>query len=223
MAQRWEHVSFLHWPTDPLVVSRLIHPELDPDTYGGKAWVGLVPFRMVGIGPPSGPSIPYFGTFPETNVRTYVVGPDGPGVWFHSLDASRLLPVAVARLGYRLPYFYSAMRTGIDDAGVTYNTIRRWPGPRGVGGTVRVAIGDATSGSAFDHFLTARWRLYMSHRGRLHCAEVTHPQWPLRTARATFWDDELVRAAGYRTHGAEPVALYSEGVPVVVHWPRRVG
>lgn len=223
MTQRWEQVSFLHWPTDPAAVQRLTHPDLIPDTHGGMAWVGLVPFRMVGIGPSSGPSIPFFGTFPETNVRTYVIGPHGPGVWFHSLDASRLLPVAFARLGYRLPYFYSAMHTRVDGGVVTYHTTRRWPGPRGAGGMMSLAPGAVTMGSELDHFLTARWRLYTSRRGRLYCAEVRHPEWPLRSARVVHRADDLVDQAGYRVGGVGPIALYSEGVPVDVYRPRRVG
>ena len=71
----------------------LLVPAFSPGFGSSLAWVGLVPFRMAGIAPRGLGKIPYLGTFPETNVRTYVVGPDGvPGVWFDSLDASRLLP-----------------------------------------------------------------------------------------------------------------------------------
>jgi pimeloyl-ACP methyl ester carboxylesterase len=43
----------------------------------------------------SGPAV--VRRFPETDVRTYVVGPDGrEGLWFFSLDAARLEPVLVA-------------------------------------------------------------------------------------------------------------------------------
>ena len=42
---------------------------LELDTFEGAAWIGLVPFEIYGT-----PGLPYF---PETNVRTYVVGPGG--------------------------------------------------------------------------------------------------------------------------------------------------
>jgi uncharacterized protein len=49
------------------------------------------------------PAIPYLGSFAETNVRLYSVGPDGRrGVVFRSLDAARLMPVLAARWGFRL-------------------------------------------------------------------------------------------------------------------------
>ena len=222
MKQHWRDVAFLHWPVDSELVASMIHPELEPDTLLGSAWAGLVPFRMVGIGPAGGPAVPYLGTFPETNVRTYVVGPDGPGVWFHSLEASRWLPVAVARLAYRLPYFHAAMRFD-DDGGVkSYNTIRRWPGPKGVGGSVRVRVEDElVEPSNIDVFLTARWRLYTSMRGRLYSAEVRHPAWPLRRATALHWDQELIHEAGYPNSTDEPQVLYSAGVPVDVFRPTR--
>ena len=55
-----------------------------------------------------GPAPPWCSRFPETNVRTYVVGPDGrDGLWSFSLDAARLEPVLVARSTYALPYMWS--------------------------------------------------------------------------------------------------------------------
>ena len=79
---------------------------------------------------PVAPALPWFTSFPETNVRTYVRGPDGRvGLWFFSLDAARLEPVLVARSTYALPYMWSAMRVERDGAVVRYRSRRRWPGP----------------------------------------------------------------------------------------------
>src|SRR6185503_21169990 len=44
MRQRWERLTFLHWSYEPAVVQRLLPPWLRTDTFGGMAWVGLVPF-----------------------------------------------------------------------------------------------------------------------------------------------------------------------------------
>jgi hypothetical protein len=46
MGQRWEQLTFLHWPYDPADVQRLLPDGLHVDTFGGAAWVGLVPFFM---------------------------------------------------------------------------------------------------------------------------------------------------------------------------------
>ena len=59
---------------------------LEVDTFADKAWVGLVAFRMERIRLPGTPGVPYFGTFPETNVRTYVVDRDGRPVELDDAD-----------------------------------------------------------------------------------------------------------------------------------------
>ncbi len=110
MRQRWEQLTFLHWSYDPAVVQRLLPDSLTVDTFGGAAWVGLVPFFMR-VHTPGDRGAPWASNFCETNVRTYALDREGrAGIWFLSLDAARLGAVAVARASYRLPYFWSSMR-----------------------------------------------------------------------------------------------------------------
>ncbi len=129
MLQGWKDLTFVHFAYDPTVVQRRLPPGLVVDTFEGCAWVGLVAFRMEGIRLPHLPPVPYLGTFPETNVRTYVRGPDGrPGVWFDSLDVNRLIPVLVALGTYRLPYRWAEMSIEHENDTVSYRARRRWPG-----------------------------------------------------------------------------------------------
>ena len=65
---------------------------LAPDCFDGSAWVSLVTFQMRSLRITHVPTIPTTHNFAEVNVRTYVNGPDGPGVWFCSLDAPSVLP-----------------------------------------------------------------------------------------------------------------------------------
>jgi uncharacterized protein YqjF (DUF2071 family) len=110
MYQTWSWLSFLHWPYAPEVVQRLLPASLRVHDFDGRAWVGLTPFVLEDLRTPLTPAPPWFTSFPETNVRTYVVGPDGrEGLWFFSLDAARLEPVLAARSTYALPYMWSAM------------------------------------------------------------------------------------------------------------------
>ena len=68
------------------------------DTFEGQAYIGIVPFRMTGVSLRGMPDVPWFSKFPELNVRTYVIGPDGTrGVWFFSLDATNPIAVRAAR------------------------------------------------------------------------------------------------------------------------------
>ena len=223
MRQRWDDVSFLHWDVEPNVARALLPPGLDVDVHDGRAWVGLVPFHMRRIAPAGLPPIPYFGSFPETNVRTYVIGPNRePGVWFHSLEASRLAPVAVARLLYGLPYFHASMHIRRAGRSIQYNTLRQRPGPKGVGGSIAIEVGDRMDEpTELARFLTSRWRLFTYRRGDIYSAEIRHEPWPLHSASASQVDTSLVAEAGYEPSGA-PHVLYSPRVHVQAYLPRRL-
>lgn len=218
MRHRWECLTFLHWPYDAADVQRLLPPSLTVETYDGAAWVGLVPFRMV-VRAPRGPVLPWASTFPETNVRTYVTGPDGrTGVWFLSLDASRLGAVVAGRVGFRLPYYWAEMRVGRRGDVVRYASTRRWPG-KGPRCRAEIEVGapvdDATD---FEHYLTARFSLWNPRPAR---AQAFHDPWALRRARVRSLDPGLVTAAGLPHPAVDPVAHYSDGVDVLIGWPER--
>lgn len=226
MRQGWKDLAYLHWPYDPDVVQQRLPAGLQVDTFEGKAWVGLVAFQMERIRLPGTPAVPYLGTFAETNVRTYVRGRDGrPGVWFDSLDVTRLLPVLVARSTYRLPYMWSKMSIVRVGNQVSYAARRRWPGPRGASSSFAIQRGDrirASDVTPLEHFLTARWGLYTGLRDRLAFAPVDHPPWPLERAELEHFNDQLVAAVGYPAPNGQPIVHYSPGVEVRIGLPRRV-
>src|SRR5207244_6041433 len=72
----------------------------------------LTPFLLKGLRPPVVPRALGLN-FPEMNLRTYVVGPSGPAIWFFSLDAAKVVAVAGARATFGLPYFWSDMHVDI--------------------------------------------------------------------------------------------------------------
>jgi uncharacterized protein len=233
LRMRWEALTYLHWDVKPDVVQSLLPEGLRPDIIDGRAWVGLIPFRMAGIRlAPLGALLP-FSTFPETNVRTYVVGPDGGrGVYFHSLDVPALAPTLVARLGFRLPYCTSTMRIGTREDRVGYLARRRWPAAPGQDGPassrVIVRVGrpvPATEQTELDVGLSAQWALYTgSPSGALLKVDVRHAPWRLREARVEVLEDELVAAAGYDLSDRAPVHVrHAEPVEVRTGRPRRVG
>jgi uncharacterized protein YqjF (DUF2071 family) len=226
MLQTWSALTYLHWPYEPAAVQRILPDGLVPDTHDGTAWVGLIPFHMEHIRTPGLPrGIPWIGTFPETNVRTYVVGPDGvPGVWFCSLDITRLGAVLVSWATYRIPYMWSKMTYAPVGDFRSYRSRRRWPGPRRAGSEVVVEVGaeiPPTEQSELDHFLTARWGLWSQTKRGPRYAPVDHPTWPLHHAHLHHLRQDLIEAAGLPAPSGEPHLLYSPGVDVRIGVPRK--
>jgi uncharacterized protein YqjF (DUF2071 family) len=224
MRHRWDQLTFLHWSYDPEVVQSLLPPGLAVEPYEGRAWVGLVPFLME-VRSQRGRALRWPFRFPETNVRTYVTGPGGqPGVWFFSLDATRLGAVPTARGTYRVRYFWSDMAVTRSGSTMEYSSRRRWPGPRDACSRVVVEIGDEHRPeelSPFDHYLTARWTMFGTWGRRLLMAHAQHPPWPLHRATAD-WTGDLVAAAGLPAPEGDPIVHWSPGVDVLIGDPRRV-
>ncbi|SDO75150.1 hypothetical protein SAMN04489867_0492 [Pedococcus dokdonensis] len=239
MSQWWRDVAFLHWSVESSLLAPLLPAGVRPDEFDGAAWVGLIAFRMVDAGIGRGGPVPWLGTFPETNVRVYSVDDHGHhGVTFLSLEASRLLVVLGARLGFAVPYQWASMRVRDQDgpprggAGrvLTY-TSRRFPraGSDGLSRpssrlTVRTG-GRRLDPSPLEHFLTARFGLHTQVAGRALWVPNTHAPWPLRSAELVELDDDLVEAAGLgavaRTTPPASV-LFSDGVRTTFGMPQRL-
>jgi uncharacterized protein YqjF (DUF2071 family) len=214
LVQRWHDLAFLHWPVEPAAVAPFLPAGTRPDTIDGRTYVGLIGFRMVGLGLLAGPGLPYLGTFCETNVRLYSVDDEGRrGVVFLSLDAERLIPVLTAQASLRLPYKWASMRLTERDGVFTYTSWRYGRGPRS-----RIAIragARIAEPTPLEHFLTARWGLHVRAHGRTVYLPNVHPQWTLHAAELLDLDDELVAATGLPAPDGPPVSvLYSPGVPV---------
>ena len=222
LSQSWRDVTFLHWPVAPELVAPHLPAGVRPDVLDGVSYVGLIGFRMVGLGFGRGPGIPYLGTFCEVNVRLYGVDDRGRrGVVFPSLESSRMLSALGARAGLRLPYMWSAMRISHADNEVDYESRRRALGPRPATSRFSVRVGEPIAEpSEFETWLTARWGLHVRAWGRTLHVPNEHPTWPLRRAELLHLDDTLVAAAGLPAPGTPPVStLFSEGVRVAFGRP----
>lgn len=211
LGQSWLDLTFLHWEVDPEQVARLLPAGTRPDLFEGRAYAGLVPFRMHRVGPGFG--VPYFGAFAETNVRLYTVDAQGRrGVAFRSLDASRLVPVLIGRAALRLPYVWAAMRVRRDGDHVHYTSRRLLRRGRSA---VSVRVGERIAEpSPLEHFLTARWGMHVPWYGRTRYVPNDHEPWPLHRADLLRCDDELMAAAGLPPGGAPRSVLFSPGVAV---------
>jgi uncharacterized protein len=183
------------------------------------AWVGVTPFRIhvrpLGLRPGT--------SFPETNVRTYVVGPDGRrAIWFLHMEVTARWFVAALRV-LGLPYVHRSMEIH-DAAGV----LRYRSRSEDAGGhDIVVRPGDPLdplTGDPLEQFLTARWTAYHRVGPMLLRTPVHHPPWSLRSATAEHCDvSGLFDAAGLPQPTSEPHVRFSDGVDVRVGWPSWSG
>jgi hypothetical protein len=227
MYQSWRDLLWLHWSWEPAALQERLPAGLHVDTHDGRAWVGLVPFRMTGVRFRGLPALPVLSSFAEMNVRTCVHDERGtPGVWFFSLDAESALAVRVARRLYRLPYHHARMDLRWDvDGFLEYGSRRRdraapaaWFRYRGAGPRRRAEPG------TIEFFLVERYVLFAAHRGRLYHGRVHHDPYELQPAECTQWSDSPLALTGLDPPRRQPdSALFSAGVDVRVWRLRRPG
>ena len=209
--QGWKSMTFLHWSYEPHHVRALLPEGFEVDTWDGKAWVSLTPFLMTGFRLANLPSAGPLSTFPETNTRTYVRGPDGrDGLWFFSLEADSLPTVVGASTVYGVPYQWAEMSVD-EGAKVRYRSRRRAGRP--VGHDITVEVGAPLDEvDELDHWLTGRWRAYTWHGDRPAVVPVQHSPWRLYEATLVELEESLLEAAGLPQPADPPRLQYSPGV-----------
>lgn len=231
MRQVWRHLGFLHWPVPLAAIAPHLPPGLQIDTFGGNAYVGVVPFTIPLTRTALG-GLPLAPAFHELNVRTYVHR-DGrdPGVWFFSLDAASRLAVAGARVAYGLPYFHArmSMAVGGGEGGATGTTID-YRSQRVSGGATFTgryhptgSVAAAVPGT-LEFFLAERYLLYSWTGRALRTARVAHAAYPLQPAVADGVAQTLTDAARLPAHAfaaPPPLVHYAREVDVAIFGPRR--
>lgn len=225
--QTWHDLLFAHWPLTPAVLRPLVPSALSLDLFDGRAWLGVVPFRMSAVTARGLPPLPGLSAFPELNVRTYVTAGGKPGVLFFSLDAGSRLAVEAARLAFRLPYYRARMSVLPHGEAVHYASRR----VDRRAGTAEFMADYRPTGSPFrsrpgtlDHFLTERYCLYapVSDR-RFYRAEIHHAPWPLQPAEAEIVKNTMAASGGIETPDTPPLLHFARRLDVVVWSPRGDG
>ena len=227
MYQEWRDLLFLHWEYSVAAIQATLPDGLFVDTFGGKAYLGIVPFFMRNIRPRWLPAVPGVSNFLELNLRTYVYDRAGvPGVWFYSLDANQSLAVAIARRFFHLPYHHAKMKSTRTSAGaIRYESVRS--GDSGRRCFFEYAPGNAWSEpppESLEFFLVERYRLYSSAPDGLRRGAVFHEPYPVCRAEVTAWDENLLPLNGFSPTGRPPDhVLMSRGVDVTVFPLERLG
>jgi uncharacterized protein YqjF (DUF2071 family) len=233
MRQNWRALLFLHWEMPVEVLRPLIPRQLTIDTFEGRAFVGVIPFVVRAARPRLLPAVPGLSDFSELNVRTYVhyQGRD-PGVWFFSLDASRLPAVLAARAAFRLPYCHATMEVVVRPARPQYYSARTRFGPTPAVFEAAARVGDALGAAepgTLEYFLVERYLLYTRWGpDQVKVGQVHHRPYPLHRAQLDHAAYEtLLQADGLPPPrdlpSGQPYLLFSPGVNVEVFPLRAPG
>jgi uncharacterized protein YqjF (DUF2071 family) len=221
MYQSWGNLLFMHWEVSAAALRERIPRRLEIDTFEGKAYLGLTPFKLWGVRPVFTPPLPLVSGFLEINVRTYVHLDGVPGVWFFSLDADSTVAVAGARTLFRLPYFHA--RIEMEERGATTRYASSRDDPTGAAAEFDAtwevgAERPAAEPGTLDFFLVERYCLYTADKEKLYRVRIHHRPWPLRDAALRSHRSSMVEAAGLSKSGAAPLIHHGGPVDVEV-WP----
>ena len=227
MYQCWHDLLFAHWALPPEAIRPLVPRELELDTFGGEAWIGVIPFWMSRVHFRGMPPFPTAATFPELNVRTYVRAArdrQKPGVYFFSLDAASLLAVLGARAGVGLPYFWAEMTAQVSGNDVEYCSERRQK-PRPAELIARYGPTGPVSPHKTDLeiFVTERYCLYVVRRGRTYRVQIHHLPWPLQPAQAEFEVNTMAEASGIALPPEKAILQFSKLLEVFIFPPEEIG
>jgi uncharacterized protein YqjF (DUF2071 family) len=224
MTMGWRDLLFLHWPVEPAVVAPLLPSGLTLDTFDGKAWLSVVPFRMVDVGPRPLARLRAGMGFAELNVRTYARLGQRTGVWFFSLDAASRLAVRAARSLFALPYYFAGMRCERVEGGwIEYESERR--DPRGSAARFRARYRPTggvytPAADSLDAWLTNRLCLFAhAPRRGLLVGEIHHRPWPLQPAEVELSENGMAAAAGIALPSTPPLAQFAGALDVVAWAP----
>lgn len=219
---RWHDLLFAHWPLDPAAVRRRLPSSLDVDTFEGRAWLGIVPFRMTAVRPRGVPSLPGLSAFGELNVRTYATAGGRPGIWFFSLEAANPIAVRVARTVFHLPYFDARISSVARGGWINYRCRRTHRGaPPAIFEARYRPIGPVAPAErgTLDRWLTERYCLYAADRGgRVYRGEIDHEPWPLQRAEAEIARSEMTDLLPVMGPSVAPL-LHFAGTLDVRAWP----
>jgi hypothetical protein len=216
MTQKWEDLLFLNFPVTPETMRQHIPSGLELDTYEGKAWITVIPFRITDMRMRMLPSFPYIRKFLELNVRTYVKKDGIPGIYFFSLDASKLLPVLGARMT-TLPYYYAKMNMKKKGDWFHYYSKRRsLENPIFKGKYKPISKSFYPENGTLNHWLVERYYLWTEVKSILLAGGIHHLRWEVAEAEAQLQQQEYPPFLSDTSN--EMIFLYASSIRVLF-WP----
>jgi uncharacterized protein len=222
MHQNCTNLLFLHWPVEPERLRPLIPAELEIDTFEGQAWIGLTPFSLHDVHLTGIPPIPGLSSFHQLNVRACVHANGIPGIWFFSLDASKMVAAVAARIFFMLPYFKAQIESWQTAGQFSFDLSRvassaRFRASWKTG--VRLRDPDLES-LAF--FLVERYCYFGAENKNLYMTRIYHHPWILDEATDLSHESTMIEILGIREPTTDPLAYFSREQTVDTWKPTKL-
>jgi uncharacterized protein len=176
MTQTWEHLLFMHWEVDTEKIKALLPPELELDTYEGRAWITMLPFKVTHQRFRGLPEIPFLNTYLELNVRTYVNYEGFRGVYFFTLDANHPLAVIGAK-ALSLPYRNAKMSMARQNGAIGFKSKRIFEHAHFSAVYKPVSPPVRTEPDSIDYWLLERYCLFTKWGNRIFRGDISHERW----------------------------------------------
>lgn len=214
MKQEWHNLLFLHWAIPASTIRQQIPEELEIDTYGDFAWIGIIPFQMKKLRPSFAFSVPCISNFTEINLRTYVRDKyNRKGVWFFSLDTQGSLGNWVAQTFFHLNYRY-AKTSFITDSSLNNTCKFTFPNTKFPEQTLSWQHSESSfipsqSPDSLEYFLTERYRLfsYNHKKDTLLTGTLSHKPYQLNRPKLLEYSTDLFASNDLDFPGTPPQSI----------------
>ena len=218
LEQNWVSLTFMHWEVDPDILRAHVPEDLEIDLFDGKAYIGIIPFRMEKVRPRKLPSVPLISNFPEFNIRAYVTSNGKSGVYFLTLDAQSYITCLYAPFAYSLPYKYAKCNLERNNQnGFIWHSKRRSDGLSLRGQSFPNGPILEAEKNSLEEFLFERYCLYVKHKGKTCRAYTYHEPWKYRVGDAELIENTLTDSynLGINNILKPDLVHLSEGVEVL--------
>lgn len=219
MQQTWSELLFIHIEVDAQELAKLIPEKLELDLFQGKAYVSLVPFKMEDIRPIFCPSLPYFSSMNEFNLRTYVKFKDQSAVYFFSLDADKTLHIEFARKIFKLNYLKAKINYSSENRTKSFNCIRKDSRDHQTEASIKFSVDQEIldlNSDSLDFWLTYRFSYLEQKKNKVFQGNLTHPQWQLQRATLIKLKENLLEKYRIKAVSDQYLCHYAKSMKVEI-------
>ncbi|WP_339229640.1 DUF2071 domain-containing protein [Oceanobacillus sp. FSL K6-2867] len=190
--QQWHHLLFIHMPFPEQIIKAHLPEGLELDTYDGRAWISIIPFKVTGMRLRTMPALPFLSTYLEVNVRTYVKRQGIPGVYFFSMDADKLLSVLGARV-ITLPYFHARMKMKRQKDFLYFESNRKSHREAAFKGRYKpISKPYYPEIQSLSYWLLERYVLWTYKHGALYRGDIHHTPWKIQDAEVFIEKENML-------------------------------